>query len=170
LDIEESLHVEELLKEKKLSLNHIYRFKNSNGSSKYFKLITSLFVLLNLVVLLNIIKLHKDQNSLEIQKAAFINTHNLPTTSFQIQSIKDELELLGKKQTNFRESIFYVNKFRLLKNEFFSSVYLKNGVLKLSINLKSQKREDIFKKYVSKKLTLFKSKKENKSLIVEIKL
>lgn len=170
LNIKKALHVEELLKEKKLSSNCISHFKNSDSSSKYFNLIASILVLLNLIVFLNIIKLYKDKNQLENYKTAFIEKYNLPITSFQIQGIKDELAFVEKKQTSFREAIFYINKFKLLKNEFFNSVHFKDNSVVWSIELKNQKREKILKKYISKKFNVLKSKKENRSLIVEIQL
>ena len=170
LDIDDSLHVEELLKEKKLSSNHIYNSQNANSSSTYFNLIVWFVVLLNLVVLLNIIKLQKDTNSLEVQKTMFVEKHNLPSTSFQIKSITDELALVEKNQIGFREAIFYINKFRVLKDEFYNLIYFKNNIIVFSVELKSKKREKILKQYISKKFTILKSKKNKRSLIVEIQL
>ncbi|WP_024955741.1 hypothetical protein [Sulfurospirillum arcachonense] len=170
LDLEDALHVEELLEDKTLSKNYIYHSKSKKNSLEYFNLMIWFVLILNLVVLLDTIKLYKDKKFLENQKNTFIKKHNLPSTSFQITSMKEELSFIEKNQLGFRDAILYINKFHFLKDELFDSVYFKNNVIVFSVSLESKQREEILKKYISKKLTILKSKNENKSLVVEIQL
>ncbi len=172
LPINNTICIEDTLKDKKLSSEFILsqRFKSIQISKKQFNILIIIFIMLNSIAILNIIKLHKDKNLLENQKNTFIKNNNLPSTNFQIQSIKDELLNIKTTQNSFRESIFYINKFKLSKEEFFEFIKFDKSSLVISVKLENKKRETEFNTYLAKKLKIIKHQKNGKNLKIEIKI
>jgi len=153
--LESSNSLENILEDKRLSSSYIYSYQFQKISVKptELNLIIWIFLLLNVVAVLNVVKLEKNRNFLEEQKIAFIKENSLPATSFQIKSMQGELLEVNKSQTDLRESIFYIYKFKLGKRESFKMIKFEKNALSYTIKLDNKLRENEFKKYLLKKPT-----------------
>jgi len=143
----------EILANKKLSANYIYsqKFQKVGIKSPELNLIIFIFLLLNLIAILNVLKVENKRNILERQKASFIKENSLPKTSFQIQSMQGELQNINKTQVDLREAILYLEKFKLRKTESFQMLKFEKNSLLYSLKLDNKQREVQLKKYISKK-------------------
>ncbi len=172
LDASEIKSIEDVFMDKKLSSNYLFsqKFDKIKVNKKELNLVFWIFILLNAIVLLNIAKLQIDKKYLEEQKQIFIKENNTPTNSFQLKSMQNELSKIENPQKALKEGISYVDNFKLKKNEYFDSIKFYKNTLVLSAKLESKNREDEFKKYLSKKLKILKSKKNNQFLIIEVQI
>ena len=150
--IDSDILLESVIKNKKLTKNYIYskQLQNIKIEPKQLNMLIWIVLLLNSVVILDIVKTYKSKNQLQVQKEDFIEKNNLPQTSFELKSMQDELQSIDKKQNDLRESIYYINKFKLNKNESFKSIVFSKNKLDYSVKLNSKQREAEFKKYLSK--------------------
>lgn len=147
--IDSDVHMDDVIKTKKLTQNHIYSKQNIKIAPKQITLLLWIVFLLNFIVILDIVKLHKSNNKIQFQKENFIKDHSLPQTSFQLKSIQNELQIIDKKQVDLRESIYYASKFKLDKTEYFESIIFSKNSLNYKLKTKNRKKE--FEKYLSKK-------------------
>ncbi len=172
LDTLLQVSVHDILKDKKLSSDYIYsrNFQRVHVSHKDSSLLLWLLVILVLLLCVNILKIQKDRGYISRQKESLIKSYGLPKTSFEIKSMESELSKIEIAQNRLKYAIVYLDKFQLKNGELFDSLkYRKNGI-KLSIKLKDRKREDEFKKYISKNFKILKSYRENGHYTVEVKL
>ncbi|MFK5882373.1 MAG: hypothetical protein QM482_09185 [Sulfurospirillum sp.] len=166
------VYISDVLKDKKLSSNYIYskNFKKTNLGSRQSNQIISILSVLALILIFNLFRLQEGRNLLLEQKKNLIEKYNLPQTSFQVKSMQDELSEIDKHQSDLREMIKYVGKFKLSKDEFLSSLSYKKSLLKFVIRLKNSRREKEFKTYMSKKYKILKAAKSNKGYMIEVGL
>jgi hypothetical protein len=116
--------------------------------SKQLTFLIWIIFLLNAIVTLSIIKTAKKNNNILSQKENFIKQNRLPKTSFQIKSMQNELQSIDNIQSDLRESIYYVSKFKLNSNEFFKRVYYVKNKLNYTTKIVLKKRKKEFKKYL----------------------
>jgi len=148
--IDTNISVDDAIKEKKLTNNYIYSYgqQKINIEPKHLTLLLWILFFLNLIFVLDIVKLNSNNNQLLLQKENFIQENSLPQTSFQLKSIQDELKLVDKTQIDLREDIHYLSKFKLEKKEYFKSIIFSNNTLKYK--LETSKKEK-FQRYLSNK-------------------
>ena len=134
---EPNSNIEKVIKDKKLSKNHIYskQFRNVKIEPKQLTLLLWIVFLLNSIIILDVIKTEKKIEALISQKEDFIKKNKLPQTSFQIKSMQTELQVIDKTQSDLRESIYYVSKFKLKKDEFFERINYTKNKLDYSVKL-----------------------------------
>ncbi len=145
--IDSDIMVEDVIKNRKLTKNYIYSKQITKIEPKQLTLLIWMIFLMSSILVLDIAKLYKSDNQLSTQKEDFIRENSLPQTSYQLKSVQDELQSIDKTQTDLRESIYYVNKFKLNKTEFFENITFSKNSLNYKLKTKKQKE---FKKYLSK--------------------
>lgn len=169
-----SIHtrVNDILEEKKLSKNYIYSksFQNVKINAKESNLILWLLVILVSMLFLNVLKTQKERNFLTEQKNSLIKKYNLPSTTFQIKSLQDELSRIDLQQSRLKLAIIYLGNFKLSKKEFFNSLSYKQNSLKFSVKLDSPQKEQNFKKYIAKKYKIVKTGRYNGDYMIEVQL
>ena len=165
-------NVDDVLEEKKLSANYIYSksFQNININSKESNLILWLLAILVSMLFLNVLKSQRDRNFLVEQKNSLVQKYNLPKTTFQIKSMQDELSGVDLQQNSLKEAIIYLGKFGLSKEEFFSLLSYKKSHLKFSVRLNSTQKEQMFKKYITKKYKILKTGRLKRDYMIEVSL
>ncbi len=147
--IDSDTMVDDAIKNRKLTKNYIYSKQTTSIEPKQLTLVVWIVFLLNSVFVLDIAKLYKSDKQLLSQRENFIKDNTLPRTSFQLKSIQDELQIIDKTQTDLRESIYYMSKFKLNKTESFENITFSKNSLKYKLNTKNRDKE--FQKYLSKK-------------------
>lgn len=145
--------VHSFIEGKKLSYDYIYSHKLQKNSinPKQINLIALILVFCVSIITLDYIKLEQEKSFFQEQKDHFITSNNFPRTKLQIKSMQDELALVDAMQHDIRESILYINKFKLNKSEYFSMMKLEKNKMTYKIQLDDKKRESLLKSYVSKK-------------------
>lgn len=156
--------LENILSSKKLSTHYIYSHKLQKVGIKSteLNLVILIFLLLNAIAILNVVKLENNRNFLEKQKANFTKENTLPSTSFQVRSMQDELQIINKAQKDLREAILYIQKFQLKSTESFEMIKYEKNSLSCSAKLENKQRENELKNYMSKK--------PKSSISIEVKL
>lgn len=151
--LEANNDVHRALKDKKLSYDYIYsnQLQKVNINPKQLKLLVYLLLLCILIIAFDFIKLKQDKSFFEKQKEVFIKSNNFPRTKLQIKSMQDELSFVDAIQVDIRESMLYIDKFKLNKTEYFSMIKLENNKILYKLKLDDKKRENLFEKYLSKK-------------------
>jgi len=158
--IDTNTYVDDVIKSKKLTNNQIYskQYQKLNIQPKQLTVLIWIAFLLNAIVVLDTIKIEKIKSKLISQKEDFMEKNALPKTSFQLKSIQDELQIIDTSQSDLRNSINYINQFKLNKTESFKKVSFSKNKLEYSIKLDNDKRKNEFKAYLSKK--------ENSTIII----
>ena len=156
--------LENILAGKKLSTHYIYSHKLQKVGIKSteLNLVILIFLLLNVIAILNVVKLETNRNFLEKQKTNFIKENNLPSTSFQVKSMQDELQIVNQSQKDLREAILHIKKFKLKSTESFKMIKYEKNSLSYSVKLDNKQREDELKRYMSKQ--------QKSSISIEVKL
>jgi len=151
LDTHSDVH--SVIGDKKLSYDYIYshKFQKANINPKQLNLVTYILIFCILIVVLDFIKLAQDKSIFEEQKEVFIKSNNFPRTKIQLKSMQDELSLVDTLQHDIRESLLYIDKFRLDKTEYFSMMKLEKNKIIYKIKFDDKKRESLFNSYLSKK-------------------
>lgn len=166
------ISIDDVMQAKRLSSNYIFSksFQKVKINSKDIALILSLLILLNVAAMLDILKTKREIRNLEKQKEVFIKENSLPSTSFQLKAMKNELQKIYNPQVSFRKRLEYIGKFKLNKKENFNSIIFKKGMLQVVLKLDSAKREDEFKRYASSKMTIEKTYKKGRYFVLEVQI
>ena len=129
---------EEILKEIKLS-NKKFNLINRLEIDKSI-LISSvlIFILLNSAIILKIFSLKKELTSIQNQKDKILSEYKLPKTSFELNSILQNLKTEYQKQVKIKKDLEFITKTPLNKGDFFQKLSFDKTyevVIKTSKNL-----------------------------------
>ena len=153
---ENAPHINDILPKIELSKHkiNIYDLINIDKSLIISGLI--IFILINISLLLNIINNKNTVKTIEIKKEELIKNNNLPKTSFQLDSLINDLSKTNKNQINLRKNLEFITKTPLKKNEKF--LKLTYGNKKFYIIVKANRN---FDKYFSKKFKVDSQKEKS---------
>lgn len=146
-------NVHSMMKNKNLSYDYIYshKFQKNSINPKQLNLIVTILLFCMLIIIFDFIKLKQEKSFFDEQKELFITNNNFPRTKMQIKSMQDELSLIDSIQRDIRESLSYIDKFKLHKTEYFSMLKLEKNKMTYKVQLENKKRESLLKNYIAKK-------------------
>ncbi len=116
-------HIETILNELKLSKNRVAIFDSIEIDKKSIISAIAVFLLLNLSFMIKIYNNKSGIEELEVKKEEFIKRYNLPSTTFQIESILNSLISVEKKQNLIRKKLEQLSK----RGEKITYLAYKNG-------------------------------------------
>jgi len=112
-----------------------------------------------------------NKNSLKelyTQSAKIAQTYRLPTTSFELNSMKKGLKKIASNQENIRAKTEYILNAPLKKGEHLLSLELKNSKFIVKVNLAEPKRAEAIKKYWQKEVSIKSMKVKDNRLSAKI--
>jgi len=112
----------------------------------------------------------KSLKELYTQSAQTQQTYRLPTTSFELNSMKKSLKKIASSQEDLRSISEYILNAPLKKDEHVIFLELKNSKFSVKVNLTEPKRAEIIKKYWQKKVSIKSMKVKDNTLIAKINL
>jgi len=130
----------------KLSKKNFYQSTNNN-----ILFIALIFAIINISLFLNIISLKKSTSTLYQKTTNYLKSNNLPTTSFELDSIYQNLLAKQKIQNQIKQKLSLITKTPLKKGDYFLKLSFDK---KFFIIIKASKSYDpYFKKYFKVKST-----------------
>jgi len=112
-----------------------------------------------------------NKNSLKelyTQSAKIAQTYRLPTTSFELNSMKKSLKKIASNQENLRTKTEFILNAPLKKGEHLLSLELKNSKFIVKVNLSEPKRAEAIKKYWQKEVNIKSMKVKDNRLSAKI--
>lgn len=170
--IKESDNIQNILEIVKLSKNRISSFelKDSFIDNKTLYSIITILTLTLIAFSIELFIYKQEIKKYLTKQENLYSKYNLPSTSFELKSIKSKFLSIDKKQTSLREKIAYIDKMPLLANEHLIEFNLKSNKLELSIKLSRANRAETIKNYLIKKLKITKMKVNDNILKTEINI
>jgi len=153
--LENAPHIKDIINHIELS-KHTVNLYNRLNIDKFLLINTGIIILLiNVFFLLGYIQNKTAIDKLNRKKENILKKYNLPTTTFQLNSILDDLNKENKRQIKLRKNLEFITNTPLKNNEEFISLsYDKNFHVKIKTNRN-------FDKYFSKKFKVSSSLKNN---------
>ena len=112
-----------------------------------------------------------NKNSLKelyTQSAKIAQTYRLPTTSFELNSMKKGLKKIVSNQEKLRSKTEFILNAPLKKGEHLLSLELKNSKFIVKVNLSEPKRAEAIKKYWQKEVNIKSMKVKDNTLSAKI--
>ena len=131
------------------------------------KSLNTVAAVLILFIVLYIAELVLNKNSLKelyVKSIEIKREYHLPSTSFELKSLKRSLHKLASKEESIRESVEFVLNLPLKDKEHVRSLELKNLKLTIEVSLTEPKRAEEIKNYWKRKLNI-KSMKVKESIL-----
>jgi len=155
--------INDILQNIKLSKNKVNLYGIVEIDKSILINIAVIFLFINVALLLIYIKNINSIKTIENKTETIIKKYNLPSTTFQLDSILSELKSINKKQTKLRKDLEFITKTPLKKGEKFKKLsYEKN---RFSIVIDSSRNFDF---YFKKRFKLSSEKgKEYKAVLYE---
>lgn len=148
----------------------IKRYDNAFLDEKsIFALLIPLFML---VLLYSVdLKMHKSvYTQKEHQISEIYESNNLPSTSFEIESIKKKLMRIDKEQRKLREDIKYILSLPLGQGEYVNSIEKGKNDISVQIVLGTTARASVIKSFLEKRFKTSLAKFENdKKFYIKLK-
>jgi len=146
----------------------INRYSNLPISEKSINIIAVTLILFIGLFLTEFMLSKKSLQELYAQSFEIKRQYKLPATSFELNSMKKNLQRTASEQEKLREVITYIVKMPLSNGEHLLSMELKKGQFEVSINLNEPKHAEKIKNYWQKKLSIKSMKVKEKTLSAKI--
>ncbi len=148
----------------------LYELEDNFIDNKSFYLIVGVLVLIASINLTEYFLYKKELKEVVSKRDELLSKHDLPTTSFELESIKSSLNLTQKEQLKIRQKLAYLNKITLANGEYLYNLELKNNNLNLSIKLNDPKRAEEMKAYLIKEFKIKNMRVKDDVLFIEMEL
>ncbi|NWF66096.1 MAG: hypothetical protein HXX81_01375 [Campylobacterales bacterium] len=135
---------------------------------KSFNTILVIIFLLILSVFANYYILKQEQKKQLLESQKIYELNNLPTSSFQIESIIGSLKSVSKEQIKTREMTKELFSTQLNSNEYFLKTEFKNKRFNIKIFMNEPKRAEYFKEQFGKKFKIYSMKVNDNILNTEL--
>lgn len=167
--VDNAIPIHELLSQIKVSKHTVALSRFSQIlDEKSFNTILTLIFLLIITTFANYYILKQEQK-IQISKSKEIyETYNLPSSSFQIESIIGSLKSISKEQLKIRDAVKELFSIQLAQGEHFIKTEFKNKKFNLKIKMNEPKRAEYFKEKFSKKFKIYSMKVVDNILNTEL--
>lgn len=128
-------NIDKILSNIKLS-NHKINLNKIEIDKSLIVISSLIFLLLNGAFIIKTVKNKKAIKSLEEKKENLISKYNLPSTTFELDSIISNLKSKYQKQIKIKKDLEFITHTPLKRNEKVTYLALKNSVYKIKINSK----------------------------------
>jgi len=149
---------------------NINRYRNLPISEKSINIIAVTLIAFIGLFLTEFIMNKNSLKELYIESAKITKTYRLPTTSFELNSMKKGLKKLASKQEELRAKTQFILNAPLIKNEHLSLLELKNSKFIVKVNLAEAKRAEAIKNYWQKEVSIKSIKVKDNTLSAKISL
>jgi len=142
----ECTDINEVLKKIKLSNIKFNLINKLNIDKSIIITFSLIFILVNLAFLIKTYAIKKEITLLENKKEEILNKNNLPKTSFELNSILQNLKEEYKKQVKIKKDIEYITKTPLKQGEYFTKFSYNSKNFYIEVKT-SQNLDNYFKKH-----------------------
>jgi hypothetical protein len=133
-------------------------------------LILGFFSILFLAFLIEYIVYKKELNALDEQKATIVKENKLPSTMYQIKSIKKSLNKKFTTQKAIREKLYNISKIDLQDGEYIEKFELSTNDIYMVIHIDDATRGEAIKSSIKKLAKIKSSNFDKNSLSIRIGL
>ena len=148
----------------------IYEFEDNFIDNRSFYAIITILIIIASMNLFEYFVYKSDINKVLIKKEEVLAKYNLPSTTFELESIKSNLNSTQKSQIKLRKKILYLDNFPFKKDEFITRFELKSDNLEVAMKLNEAKRAESVKKYLKKEFKIKKMRMKDDILTVEMRI
>lgn len=107
-------------------------------------------------------------NKIQTLQAELYQKHNLPTTSWQVDSIKKKSFAKHTEQMILRQNIYKIFETPLDKDDFFTNIYFEKKDVIVALHLKEIKKADEIKAKLAQSFKVSSAKVQNNNFTVEL--
>lgn len=107
-------------------------------------------------------------NKIQTLQAELYQKHNLPTTSWQVDSIKKKSFAKHTEQMILRQNIYKIFETPLDKDDFFTNIYFEKKDVIVALHLKEIKKADEIKAKLAQSFKVNSAKVQNNNFTVEL--
>jgi len=164
------IRIEDLTQNRKLSRHKIKlgTFEEEAIDKKTFIFTASAVALIFSALVLESIGYKKEAAKIEEQKSRMIQKLDLPATSMQLKSIKNNLYKTYKKQKKLRDELYLFSKIPLKQDEYIRNIELNEKGALIEIKVKDARREKEIRSSLSKKYKIVQSDLKDDILTIKI--
>jgi hypothetical protein len=112
----------------------------------------------------------RDISALESQREAILKKSRLPSTTFQLKSIKKRLDREFKYQKSVRDLLYKLSKLNLNKSEYIDSLEVRGDSLDVEISLKDKNRAKAIESFLKREFKVVSSNLSDGKLKVKLAL
>jgi hypothetical protein len=142
---ENCISLQQALKEIKLS-NKKFNINRLEIDKSVIIGVVLIFLLINISLILKTYSIKKEIENIQQKTEEFLNKNSLPNTSFQLNSILNNLKNSFQKQLEIKEKLNIISKTPLKKGEYFKELSFKQNEFFIIINT-NRDFDVYFKKY-----------------------
>lgn len=168
LILKEGLDIEQIIFERLSKIKISIDKYNLFIDKKSFNLIVITLMLYISFIVIESFSYKNSLSKIQNLQTELYQKYNLPTTSWQVDSIKKKSFTKHSEQITLRQNIYKIFEIPMDKDDFFTNVYFEKRDIIISLHLKEIKKADEIKAKLAQSFKVNSAKVQNNNFTVEL--